>query len=120
MLRHLLSAASAIALFAACAGSPAVGAPIGPVAAPRPLPNDIRWFRTSAESRALAGRAYRVAGDRIPELTRGLAAQSWAVIMDADETVLDNSEYQRRGGVLDSGYSDASWAAWVNKGAAPA
>jgi len=85
----------------------------------RQLPNDVRWFRTSAEYRALARQAYQVAGDRIPELARGLAPATWAVVMDADETVLDNSEYQRRRVVLDSGYTDASWVAWVNERAAP-
>jgi 5'-nucleotidase (lipoprotein e(P4) family) len=39
--------------------------------------------------------------------------------MDADETVLDNSEYQRRRAMLDSAYSEASWAAWVKERAAP-
>ena len=89
-------------------------------AARRPLPNDIRWFRSSAEYRALARQAYQVATDRMPELASGLAPQSWAVIMDADETVLDNSEYQRRRALLDSGYTEASWAAWVNERAAAA
>jgi len=55
----------------------------------------------------------------MPELARGLAPQSWAVILDADETVLDNSEYQRRRAVLDSAYTEASWAKWVNERAAP-
>lgn len=86
----------------------------------RQLPNDVRWFRTSAEYRALARQAYEVAEQRLPELARGLAPQSWAVVLDADETVLDNSEYQRRRTVIDSGYTDASWAAWVNERAAAA
>jgi 5'-nucleotidase (lipoprotein e(P4) family) len=40
--------------------------------------------------------------------------------MDADETALDNSEYQRRRAVLDSTYTVESWAAWVNEGIAGA
>ena len=91
-----------------------------PAAAARQLPNDIRWFRNSAEYRALARQAYRVAGDRLSDLTRGLEPQRWAVVLDADETVLDNSEYERRRFLLDSGYTDASWAAWVNERAAGA
>jgi 5'-nucleotidase (lipoprotein e(P4) family) len=85
----------------------------------RQLPNDIRWFRSSAEYRALTRQAYQLAGDRLPELARGLAPQSWAVILDADETVLDNSEYQRRRAIADSGYTEASWALWVHERAAP-
>jgi 5'-nucleotidase (lipoprotein e(P4) family) len=115
-----LIALAAAAALAAC-GSPAtIARPAAPVPTTRTLPNDIRWFRNSAEYRALARQAYQAATDRMPELARGLAAQSWAVIMDADETVLDNSEYQRRRAVLDSGYTEASWSAWVNERAAPA
>jgi 5'-nucleotidase (lipoprotein e(P4) family) len=86
----------------------------------RPLPNDIRWFRTSAEYRALARQVYRAAEDRLPELSRNLPAEKWGVILDADETVLDNSEYQRRRFVLDSSFTEASWTAWVNERAATA
>lgn len=88
--------------------------------APRALSNDIKWFRLSAEYRALARQAYGFAGERLPELSRGLAAGSWGVILDADETILDNSEYERRRFVADSGYTDASWLAWVNERAAVA
>jgi len=42
------------------------------------------------------------------------------VILDADETVLDNSEYERRRAVLDSGYTARSWDAWVSERAATA
>ena len=105
---------------AACQSSPsALSTPLGPLAAPRRLPNDIRWFRTSAEYRALTRQAYATATTRLPELSRGLAPQSWAVILDADETVIDNSEYQRRRAMIDSAYTEASWAARVNERAAP-
>src|SRR4051794_31929363 len=68
-----------------------------PAPQPRPvasdsLPNHVKWVRGSAEYRALTREIYAMAGDRLPELVRGLPAQSWAVILDADETVLDNSE----------------------------
>jgi 5'-nucleotidase (lipoprotein e(P4) family) len=119
-MRNSLSAAltiSAALLAVSCAThAPAVNA--SPSA--RQLPNDLRWFRVSAEYRALARQAYQVAADRLPELSRGHAARTWAVILDADETVLDNSEYARRRFVVDSSYTDASWNAWVNERAAPA
>jgi 5'-nucleotidase (lipoprotein e(P4) family) len=94
--------------------------PTAATAASRALPNDLKWFRSSAEYRALARQAYGVAGERLPELSRGLAAGSWGVILDADETILDNSEYERRRFIADSGYTDASWLAWVNERAAAA
>lgn len=91
-----------------------------PAAASRSLPNEVRWFRVSAEYRALTRQAFEVAAARLPALTRDLPRNSWAVILDADETVLDNSEYQRRRAVLDSGYTEGSWTAWVNERAATA
>jgi 5'-nucleotidase (lipoprotein e(P4) family) len=99
-------------------GGPRPASP--PIAIPRVIPNEIRWFRTSAEYRALARQTYQLAADRLPELTRGAAPQSWAVILDADETVLDNSEYQRRRALDDSAYTEASWSAWVNEQTASA
>jgi acid phosphatase len=107
---------SIVALFGITACSPAVTTTTTvPAPAARTLPNDVRWFRVSAEYRALAYQAYNLAQERLPELSRGLASQSWAVILDADETVLDNSEYQRRRALIDSGYTSASWAVWVNE-----
>lgn len=103
----------------ACTHPVASTAPV-PAPASRQLPNDVRWFRFSAEYRALARQAFHVAEDRLPELSRGLARNEWAVILDADETVLDNSEYQQRRALLDSAYTAASWTAWVNERAAGA
>jgi 5'-nucleotidase (lipoprotein e(P4) family) len=120
-LRALVFLSSIVA--GACTSSGGVArssspAPLSTTA--RALPNDVRWFRNSAEYRALTREVYSMAAEHLPELSRGLAASSWAVILDADETVLDNSEYQRRRAVLDSGYTEASWAAWVGERAATA
>lgn len=84
------------------------------------LPNDVKWVRNSAEYRAMTRQVYAVAGDRLLELTRGLPAWRWAVILDADETVLDNSEYQRRLAVAHASFDSKGWTAWVNERAAPA
>jgi 5'-nucleotidase (lipoprotein e(P4) family) len=108
----------AAALLAGCASGTA--GTRAPAPAAHELPNDIRWVRNSAEYRALTRQAYAVAGERLPDLVRALAPGSWAVILDADETVLDNSEYQRRLAAADSAFSQRSWTAWVNERAAPA
>jgi 5'-nucleotidase (lipoprotein e(P4) family) len=110
----------AMAPLAAC-GTPARPTPAtapAPAAAPAPLPAPLRWMRRSAEYRALTRQTYAFAALRLDELARGRPAGSWAVILDADETVLDNSEYERRRASVDSGYSDASWASWVRERAA--
>ena len=61
-----------------------------------------------------------MAADRLPDLARSAPAERWAVILDADETVLDNSEYQRRLAVAHAPFDAKSWTAWVNERAARA
>jgi 5'-nucleotidase (lipoprotein e(P4) family) len=116
-----------LGLAAACA--PAVRpAPPAPVpSAPPPVaadtsrvPLSVRWFRNSAEQRALYLQVYRAAGERLRTLAAGLPPNTWAVILDADETVLDNSTYQKRRSELGLGYTGESWNEWVREVAAPA
>jgi 5'-nucleotidase (lipoprotein e(P4) family) len=106
----------------AAVSTPAPASPPAPAtaSAPRQLPRDIRWVRNSAEYRALTSEVYRAAASRLPELTKGMAPGSWGVILDGDETVFDNSEYQVRRTNVDSTYSATSWAAWCYERAAGA
>jgi 5'-nucleotidase (lipoprotein e(P4) family) len=78
----------------------------------------VHWTRTAAEHRALFLQVYRQAGERVRSLSAGRAAGTWAVIMDADETVLDNSEYQKERASVGLGYTQESWTAWVRREAA--
>jgi 5'-nucleotidase (lipoprotein e(P4) family) len=80
----------------------------------------IHWWRNSAERRAIFQQTYRWAGQRLRELAAHERRGGWAVIMDADETVLDNSTYQLRRNGRNEGYSTESWAAWAHEKAAPA
>jgi 5'-nucleotidase (lipoprotein e(P4) family) len=91
-----------------------------PSARPAPLPAAVRWVRGSAEYQGLLRQAYTVATDRLARLTRGLPAGRWGVILDADETVLDNSLYEERRAAAHRAFSDATWAAWVREEAAGA
>ena len=127
--RRTMRSIAGVIVTLGCAGSAPVttvpqstpsSAPAAQPSGERRLPNDIRWFRNSAEYRALTTQVYRQAAVRLPELTRGRARDTWAVILDADETVLDNSEYQRRRAVVDSAFTDPTWVAWVRERAATA
>jgi len=84
------------------------------------LPESLHWFRNSAERRALALQAYRLATDRIEQAAQGREAGSWAVILDADETVLDNSTYEKELLERRLTHTPALWSAWVARKAAPA
>ncbi len=75
-------------------------------------PHDLQWFRTSAERRAAYAQAYRLAWERV-ETGRAKVQGPWAVVMDADETILDNSEYQDRRARIGKGWEQASWDAWT-------
>ena len=91
--------------------------------------NAVLWVQRSAEYAAAAETVYRAATDK---LDAALKDPQWdalvpderaapatglppAVVMDIDETVLDNSPYQARL-VRDGGeYNEATWDAWVRE-----
>lgn len=75
-------------------------------------PHDLQWFRTSAERRAAYAQAYRLAWERV-EAERAKVQGPWAVVMDADETILDNSEYQDRQSRRGKSWEQTSWDAWT-------
>ena len=110
------------ALLPACAPQAvATPAPTPPAAAEaRPLPNEIHWFRNSAEYRALAQQVYRAATAYVEREAAALPRGGWAVILDADETAIDNSEYQRRLAARGARFEDSTWYAWAREQAAPA
>jgi len=79
------------------------------------LPEAIRWVRASAEHRALFLQVFGAASDRVRELTATRERGTWAVILDADETILDNSAYQRRRAAQGLGFTTDTWDAWVRE-----
>ena len=131
--------ALAVALLAGCA-SLSIAPPAPVVQATQqvqvPPPDDslnaTAWFQTSVERDLVFREIYRAAGEK---LATALADKSWdalprgdrdndpralppAIIVDVDETVLDNSPNQvrqiRKGGE----FNDVDWDAWVQQRAA--
>lgn len=89
--------------------------------------NSVLWMQTSVEYRASATQTYHLAENA---LLRGLRNQHWtgaleqsegfeslppAVILDLDETVLDNSAFSARLVASGGHYSDQAWTKWVNE-----
>jgi len=138
---------AALALLAGCSAAPtrheSVAAP-APVAAPvAPAPagpaaddnlNAVAWSQTAIEHDLLYVQTYR---DAQMQLLKALKDPRWdalskddriaplkglkpAVVLDVDETALDNSPYQAR--LIQSGgeYNEADWAAWCKEEAARA
>lgn len=119
-MRHL-SALPAIALaLAACTSTPKPTTEPAPRAGAYQPSASIRWYRASAERRAIYVEVYRAATERLEQRAKTLTPESWGVIMDADETVLDNSPNEEAGDSLHQGFSDARWVAWVRRDAARA
>ena len=80
-----------------------------------PVPDSIRWVRTSAEYVAALEQVYRLATARVEAEARTHTAGSWAVVLDADETVINNTLYQEERARAGLGYSEESWDAWVKR-----
>jgi 5'-nucleotidase (lipoprotein e(P4) family) len=107
-----------VLLFLCAAGcAPAVqrSVPPPPAAARATLPDALRWVRASAEHRALFLQVFGAASARVRELAAKRERGTWAVILDADETILDNSEYQRRRAAQGLGFTPETWDAWVRE-----
>ena len=104
-----------------CASTATQQAPAASPAKPTTvLPEAIRWVRASAEHRALFLQVYAAAEARVRELAAGRKPGSWAVILDADETILDNSTYQMRRAAAGLAFTPETWDMWVREQSAPA
>ena len=77
------------------------------------LPNDIRWVTNSNEYQILCEQTYKNAWDNLSDVLKNATDQS-AIIMDLDETVLDNSDYQVGLTEKNESYNPESWSVWVN------
>jgi 5'-nucleotidase (lipoprotein e(P4) family) len=92
--------------------------------------NAVLWTQTSVEYRASVLETYRSGKSA---LVRALKDPHWtaaleqtgdfsklppAVILDLDETVLDNSPFEARLAASGQNYSDQAWDEWVNERAA--
>jgi 5'-nucleotidase (lipoprotein e(P4) family) len=80
---------------------------------PIPLSESLRWARNSAEHGALFLQVYRQATAHVEREASSRAAGSWGVVLDADETVIDNSLYQLERARAGLRYDPPSWRAWT-------
>lgn len=103
-----------------CTPTPQIAAAPATATKTESPPNDVKWSRVSAERRAIYLGTYRSAARQLNDLAKGRAVGTWGVILDADETVIDNSEYEV-GRIPFGGSFDAkAWTAWVMAARAPA
>ena len=86
--------------------------PAGPAV---PIPASIRWVRQSAEHRAVFVQTYRIATAYVEREAARRDPGTWAVALDADETVIDNSVYQLERARQGLPFTPESWAAWTHR-----
>lgn len=80
--------------------------------------NDIKWVRSSVEYQAICIQTYRWAWSTVKQASKQVNAP-WVVVLDVDETVLDNSPYEAM--VAEKGLQyPALWSEWVLSAAAEA
>ena len=78
------------------------------------LPNEVRWMRESKEYQNLCRQIYHQAEEKISQQAKQEQGKL-AVVIDLDETVLDNSQYQVERLKLGLGFTQESWSEWVNR-----
>ena len=72
----------------------------------------LNWVTQSREYKAVCLQTYANAWEKVAAAAKQESGQ-WAIVMDLDETVLDNSGYQRRLEESGEAYSQESWEKWV-------
>ena len=75
----------------------------------------IKYMRDSEEYATLARQVYRLAGEAVVRAAAAAASRRWAVILDIDETALDNSTYQLERAAYGLPFDATSWKAWVDR-----
>jgi acid phosphatase len=80
------------------------------------------WLQSSAEYAAVTSGIYATAAAALEQIARSEPSRTgnMAVVMDIDETVLDNSRYQGQLVLDGASYSSDSWDDWIGLRSAPA
>jgi len=82
---------------------------------PSRLPNDVRWVTNSNEYKSLCNQVYNMAWNQLSAQIKSNPTITPAIIMDLDETILDNSKYQIMLSEKKQSYNPQSWDVWVKK-----
>ena len=78
------------------------------------------WYQKAAETKALYLQGYNVATNRLKELLKTPTEKPYSIVLDLDETVLDNSPYQVKNVKDGTAFTPENWDVWVQKAEAKA
>lgn len=82
----------------------------------KPLSNALKWQTISKEYGFLTRAIYQQASNTLNQTS--LPKEKWVVVMDVDETILDNSPYQLMLHESGLSYTPATWSNWVMRAVA--
>ncbi|WP_286034048.1 5'-nucleotidase, lipoprotein e(P4) family [Fusobacterium necrogenes] len=71
------------------------------------------WYQTSGEAKALYLQGYNVATQKLKEYLKLPHNKPYSIVLDLDETVVDNSPYQAENILRGRAYDIESWDEWV-------
>lgn len=113
-----------VLLLAACTAAP-IPQPVIPPPADEPVGSPeihgaLHWARNSAEHKTIYLQTYNQAGDRLEQLVDGLSPFTWAIAVDADETLIDNSQFEVEQLRAGTSFSYDAFYAWARRGEAKA
>lgn len=84
------------------------------------LPNDIAWVSASDSYKACVLQTWVGAGMRLRELAKAEKPGTWCVVLDADETIISNIDFEKELVVKGIEHTSEGWDAWCNRAAATA
>lgn len=76
------------------------------------LVNATIWFQRSPEMKALYYQGYNIAKLKLNEFVKQKTSKPKAVVVDIDETMLDNSPFEAQQVIESSGFTPESWKKW--------
>ena len=75
--------------------------------------DSVLWVQASTEYAAAAASTYAAATVALKEIAESESDSAMAVVLDVDETVLDNSRYQAQLVFDEATYESESWDRWI-------
>ena len=115
-MRQFFCLASCILVVACSSGGAAPSQPAqSSSAAGSDLRRSVHWMRNSAEFEAIFLQTYSLAGQELRKSVEGKAPGTWAVALDADETLISNMDYEKELVRLGQDSTDELWMAWVTR-----
>jgi 5'-nucleotidase (lipoprotein e(P4) family) len=76
------------------------------------------WLQSSAEAKALIYQAFNIARLRLDQdlkrKGRKYNSKKRAIVVDVDETIVDNSPYQAKNILIGREYTSSNWAEWID------